>query len=125
MLEKPGAPRQEPLLTRMRAEYLEMPGLRLTFAQAQRLWGLDATTCAELLAALVADQFLCHGPDGAYGRATEGLGPSRPFEWPRWRRLSMTRVLQGRARPSRELERVSDPRGSAQLQCAGRDLRGT
>ena len=29
------------LLGRIRGEYLEMPGLKLTLAQAQRLWGLD------------------------------------------------------------------------------------
>jgi hypothetical protein len=29
------------LLVRIRAEYLEMPGLRLTAPQAQRLFGLD------------------------------------------------------------------------------------
>jgi hypothetical protein len=28
-------------LRRVKGEYLEMPGLRLTPAQAQRLWGLD------------------------------------------------------------------------------------
>jgi hypothetical protein len=29
------------LLNRVRGEYAEMPGLTLTLAQAQRLWGLD------------------------------------------------------------------------------------
>ena len=28
----------------MQGEFLEMPGLRLTAAQARRLWGLDAAT---------------------------------------------------------------------------------
>jgi hypothetical protein len=32
------------LLRRIRAEYLEMPGLRLTAPQAQRLFGLDSET---------------------------------------------------------------------------------
>ena len=41
------------LLQRIRAEYLEMPGLNLTAAQAQRLWGLDGATCDMVLAALV------------------------------------------------------------------------
>jgi hypothetical protein len=35
------ASRQE-WLRRIRGEYLEMPGLCLTLAQAQRLWGLEA-----------------------------------------------------------------------------------
>ena len=33
------------LLMRIRAEYLEMPGLRLTTVQARRLWGRDDVTC--------------------------------------------------------------------------------
>jgi len=42
-----------PLLQRVRAEYLEMPGLKLTAPQARRLWGLDCATCDAALAALV------------------------------------------------------------------------
>jgi hypothetical protein len=41
-------------LLRIQAEYLEMPGLRLTERQMQRLWGLDGQMCAEIVAALVA-----------------------------------------------------------------------
>ena len=37
----------------IRAEYLEIPGLRLTRRQVQRLWGLDAMMCEALLAALI------------------------------------------------------------------------
>ncbi len=33
------------LLARIRGEYDEMPGLRLTFPQACRLWQIDGTTC--------------------------------------------------------------------------------
>ena len=39
------------LLRRIRAEYLEMPGLRLTAAQC--LFGLDSETCDAVLAALL------------------------------------------------------------------------
>ena len=42
----------------IRAEYLEIPGLHLTRAQVQRLWGLDAVMCEALLAALVDVRFL-------------------------------------------------------------------
>lgn len=42
----------------IQTEYLEMPGLSLTQAQARRLWGLDEPTCGELLDALVAARFL-------------------------------------------------------------------
>ncbi len=56
----------ETIVRRARAEYLEMPGLRLTSAQAQRLWGLDRRTCEELLAALTRAQFLARTRDGSF-----------------------------------------------------------
>jgi hypothetical protein len=59
-------------LRRARGEFLEMPGLRLTSAQAQRLWALERTTCETLLAALVAEKFLRRTPDGAFTRADSG-----------------------------------------------------
>jgi len=65
------------VLKRMRAEYLEMPGLRLTLEQAQRLCGLERALCKMVLDALVADNFLCVKSDGAYARLTEGV-ISRP-----------------------------------------------
>ena len=34
--------RIDQMLQRIQGEFVEMPGLRLTAAQAQRLWGLDA-----------------------------------------------------------------------------------
>jgi hypothetical protein len=40
---------------RVRAEYLEMPGLSLTLAQAARLFDVEQTRCAHVLRALVAD----------------------------------------------------------------------
>ena len=62
---------REELLRRIRSEYLEMPGLCLTLAQAQRLWGLDASTCSGLFAALTADKFLWLRADGTYGRSSD------------------------------------------------------
>jgi hypothetical protein len=53
-------------LRRVKGEYLEMPGLRLTPAQAQRLWGLDRESCQALLGALVDTKFLCQTRDGAF-----------------------------------------------------------
>jgi hypothetical protein len=53
-------------LRRVRGEYLEMPGLRLTPAQAQRLWGLDSESCQVLLGALVDAKFLYKTRDGAF-----------------------------------------------------------
>ena len=43
----------EDVLRRVQGEFLEMPGLRLTEAQARRLWGLDAASCGALLGKLV------------------------------------------------------------------------
>jgi hypothetical protein len=63
------------LLHRIRAEYLEMPGLRLTRPQAQRLWGLDDMTCGRLLDVLVDLKFLARRPDGQFIRTSEGGVP--------------------------------------------------
>jgi len=54
------------LLARIRGEYSEMPGLRLTFEQACRLWQVDAATCRSVLEHLVAERFLQRTPDGSY-----------------------------------------------------------
>ena len=56
----------ERIVRRARAEYLEMPGLRLTSAQAQRLWGLDRGTCEDLLATLTSTRFLMRTRDGSF-----------------------------------------------------------
>lgn len=54
------------ILCRIRGEYLEMPGLRLTPAQAQRLWTMDRPTCESVLNALVNARFLTRTRDGAF-----------------------------------------------------------
>jgi hypothetical protein len=59
-------------IQRIRAEYLEMPGLQLTLEQAQRLWGLDEDTCARSLACLVESRFLVRTRRDLYARLTEG-----------------------------------------------------
>ena len=46
------------VVERVRGEFNEMPGLRLTREQAARLWGLDQTACDEVLRELVAASFL-------------------------------------------------------------------
>ena len=48
-----------------------MPGLRLTTAQAQRLWGLDRAACDTLLGALVDAKFLFRTRDGAFVRSDQ------------------------------------------------------
>ena len=58
----------ENVLPRIRAESLEMPGLRLNAAQAQRLWGLDPTACETVLTALREARFLRRLGDGTFIR---------------------------------------------------------
>jgi hypothetical protein len=57
------------LIVRVRSEYLEMPGLKLTITQASRLWGLDQSTCQALLGTLTNSRFLTRTRDGHYSRA--------------------------------------------------------
>ena len=52
----------------IRSEFLEMPGLRLTAAQAQRLWNLDALVCESLLSALIDIGFILRTNDGVFFR---------------------------------------------------------
>jgi len=52
------------LIDRVRSEFLEMPGLRLTLPQASRLWGLDRTTSQHVINALVGSAFLRWTQDG-------------------------------------------------------------
>jgi hypothetical protein len=59
-------PPSESLVVRIRGEYREMPGLQLTFAQACRLWQMDAVTCDTVLEQLVREMFLCRTSSGAY-----------------------------------------------------------
>ena len=59
-----------PLLHRVRSEFLEMPGLRLTPAQAARLWALDRQTSERILDGLTMAGFLFRNREGAYLRAT-------------------------------------------------------
>ena len=60
------------IVVRIRAEYLEMPGLRLTVEQIMRLCGLERDACARVLDALVRAKFLCVKSDGSYARLTDG-----------------------------------------------------
>ncbi|MGB2716029.1 MAG: hypothetical protein WBC51_17740 [Vicinamibacterales bacterium] len=52
----------------IRMEYAELPGLKLTFWQAQRLWNLSQDVCARALRILTDSQFLTRTADGAYVR---------------------------------------------------------
>ena len=54
------------LADRVRGEYREMPGLRLTLRQACRLWQLDPRVCEEILNTLIERRFLYRTLDGRY-----------------------------------------------------------
>lgn len=68
----------DPLLNRIRSEFLEMPGQRLTRKQAIRLYGVDDAQCRRALDQLVDTRFLCVTPDGTYARAFDGADTPRP-----------------------------------------------
>ena len=65
------------MLQRIYGEFLEMPGLRLTCQQAQRLWNLDEQTCSDLLEFLVDARFLYQPRQGMYMRLADGHS-----DWP-------------------------------------------
>jgi hypothetical protein len=59
------------LVDRVKAEFNEMPGLRLTVPQATRLWGMDPTLCLTVVEALVRTSFLRWGHGGTIVRAVQ------------------------------------------------------
>ena len=67
----PKQQRLEDVLQRIQGEYIEMPGLRLTVVQAQRLWGLDRAVCDAVLWTLVDTGFLSRNADGTYARSSD------------------------------------------------------
>ena len=59
------------LVGRIRAEFLEMPGLRLTVTQASRLWGLDEGSCKHVIDVLIGTSFLRWTPAGTVARSDD------------------------------------------------------
>ena len=59
----------ERIVYRVREEFREMPGLRLTPAQATRLWGLEEPVCAAVIDRLVETAYLRWTPAGALTRS--------------------------------------------------------
>ncbi len=79
------APTLDETVKRIRIEYTEMPDMRLSFAQARRLWNLPPDRCESALAVLVQSGFLARTPDGCFlRRAAErellGRGARRLFK---------------------------------------------
>lgn len=71
------------LVTRIKSEFNESPGMCLTLRQGARLWGIAPEDCAKLVDRLVAEQFLRWtrngelvrvGSDHSGGRADMDVG---------------------------------------------------
>jgi len=71
------SPPLDTLLQRVRGEYREMPGLRLTLPQAQRLFGLERVACLTILKALVTENFLSCTCDDLSAHQQYGMSPNR------------------------------------------------
>ena len=67
-MQAPPARVREDIVRRVRGEFLEMPGLRLTEPQARRLWALEPSLCNAVLSELVDNGFLLRTRDGAFVR---------------------------------------------------------
>ncbi|HZM59169.1 MAG TPA: hypothetical protein VFB85_05215 [Vicinamibacterales bacterium] len=55
-------------LRRAQADFLEMPGLKLTVAQAARLWSFDSALCTAVLSTLVDRRFLVRTRNESFAR---------------------------------------------------------
>lgn len=88
-----GVPSIADALQQIEAEYREMPGLGVTEAQPQRLWGLYNTTCKRALDTLVHRGVLRRTRGEAYVRAETFSRPSA---------LSTREGASGRHRNARE-----------------------
>jgi len=62
----------EEVIRRIRAEYVEMPGMILVADQVERLCGVEPALCRMALDTLVQTRFLRQRADGAYVRVSSG-----------------------------------------------------
>jgi hypothetical protein len=60
------------LTQRIREEFEEAPGLRVTISEGARFWGLDESICEQVLTHLFAAGFLSRGSDSRYRQASGG-----------------------------------------------------
>jgi hypothetical protein len=66
VMDRRNAASRKALVRRVLVEFEEMPGMRLTQAQAQRLFGLRTDICARVLVDLVEETALRRDSNGAY-----------------------------------------------------------
>ena len=62
---------RDTVIKRVKSEFTEMPGLRLTMPQAMRLWGLDRDECQRVINTLVNTAFLQRNARGEFLRAAD------------------------------------------------------
>ena len=55
--------RKDPLLSRIRREFRDHPGIAVTLSQAQILWSLDKQRCRQAFDTLTEEGFLKHVDD--------------------------------------------------------------
>jgi DNA-binding IclR family transcriptional regulator len=67
-LDEIGAPVDADLVARLRAEFADLSGLRLTVAQASRLVNAPKDRCARALEELAGEGVVWRRPDGRYAR---------------------------------------------------------
>jgi hypothetical protein len=103
------------LLARIRAEFIEMPGLKLTIQQGCRLWAVPESLCREALNQLATERFLFHTPSGAFVVLPSAVNMLKvDSESPRHSRCPHCRHLN-----SVLMERVvSGPHSAATFRCA-------
>ncbi len=65
------------LVTRIKSEFNESPGMCLTLRQGARLWGIAPEECAKVVERLVAEEFLRWTRNGEVVRSESG-GSRRP-----------------------------------------------
>ena len=78
---------------RLLREYLDLPGLSLSLAQAARLVSVDAPSCQRVLNDLVNAHCLAHSESGTYVR------PTRYGDLERWKSLVRNRLSVTQSSP--------------------------
>jgi hypothetical protein len=68
----------ETLVTRIKSEFNESPGMCLTLRQGARLWGIPPEECARVVDLLVQADFLRWTRNGELVRSESGGYRSRP-----------------------------------------------
>jgi hypothetical protein len=81
------ADRQIAALVRLTTEYRDLPGLRLTSAQAARLCNLSLRDAKDVLTALVTSGVLCRDSSGQYALAIRHMTPD-PLYVGMWRAIA-------------------------------------